>query len=336
MRMHHDLILTGLLFVTIAGSALAQSATPMDPLPSWNEGKSKAAIVEFVERVTDQSSPDFVPVAERIATFDNDGTLWSEQPLYFQGLYALDRVRKLAPDQPEWSNTEPFQSVLKGDLKGVMATGMPAIEKLIFATHADISGEEFQTSVRDWLATAKHPQTGLPFTKMIFQPMLELMAYLRANDFKVYIVTGGGIDFVRVFSEGTYEVPPEQVVGSSLDAKFEMTNGIPTILKTGKLDFIDDKAGKPVGIYRHIGRRPIFAAGNSDGDLQMLQYTTIPSDAKDNKPGFGLLVHHTDARREWAYDRDSHIGKLEKALDDAPQQGWLIVDMKDDWSKIYP
>jgi phosphoglycolate phosphatase-like HAD superfamily hydrolase len=275
-------------------------------------------------------------VAARIATFDNDGTLWSEQPVYFQGRFALDRVRAMAADHPEWHNTEPFKSVIAGDMKGLMATGKEGLEKVLLATHANMTAEQFEASVRDWLETAKHPKTGKLFTQMIFQPMLELLDYLRANDFKTFIVSGGGIDFMRVFSEKVYGIPPEQVIGTMIDAKFEMRDGVPTIVKTGKLILMDDKVGKPVGIYRNIGRRPILAAGNSDGDLQMLQYTTIARDRHDTTPRFGMIVHHTDAEREWAYDRKSHIGRLDKALDEASQRGWVVVDMKADWSQIYP
>ena len=321
-------------FFVLTGTAAAQPAD--NPLPSWNNGDAKSAIIDFVERVTDQNSADFVPVPQRIATFDNDGTFWSEQPVYFQGLFALDRVKEMAADHPDWQDSEPFKSVIAGDMKGVMASGKEGLEKIIGASHANISGEVFQTSVRDWLATAKHPTKDMPYTQMVYQPMLELLDYLRANDFKTFIVSGGGIDFMRVFTEQVYGIPPEQVIGSTLDATFEMRDGVPTIVKEGKIVLIDDKVGKPVGIYRHIGRRPIFAAGNSDGDLQMLQYTTIARSADDTTPAFGLIVHHTDAEREWAYDRKSHIGQLDKALDEAQQRGWVVVDMKNDWHQIYP
>jgi phosphoglycolate phosphatase-like HAD superfamily hydrolase len=324
------------LALCAAGIAAAQPTSMGDPLPSWNDREAKSAIIEFVKRVTVKDSPDFVPVAERIATFDNDGTLWSEQPVYFQGRFALDRVRAMAADHPEWHNTEPFKSVIAGDMKGLMATGKEGLEKVLLATHANMTAEQFEASVRDWLETAKHPKTGKLFTQMVFQPMLELLDYLSANDFKTFIVSGGGIDFMRVFSEKVYGIPPEQVIGTMIDAKFEMRDGVPTIVKTGNLILMDDKVGKPVGIYRHIGRRPIFAAGNSDGDLQMLQYTTIARDRNDTTPRFGMIVHHTDADREWAYDRQSHIGQLDKALDEASQRGWVVVDMKADWSQIYP
>lgn len=316
--------------------AFANPAAADDPLPSWNDGSAKEAILGFVARVTTEGSADFVPVAERIAVFDNDGTLWAEQPLYFQGLFALDRVRALAADHPEWRTQEPFQSAIDGDIKKLTAGGQEAVMKVLLAAHAGMTAEEFSRSVSDWLETARHPTTGKPYTAMVYQPMLELLNHLRAKGFKVFIVTGGGIDFVRVFAERVYGVPPEQVVGSTLDAKFELRDGVPTIVKTDKLVLLDDAAGKPVGIYRHIGRRPVFAAGNSDGDLQMLQYTTIPRGAEDRSPRFGMIVHHTDAEREWAYDRDSPIGRLDRALDEAQERGWTVVDMAKAWKRIYP
>lgn len=307
------------------------SAFAADSLPSWNNTASKQAITEFVKKTTSKRSPDFVPEAERIAVFDNDGTLWAEQPVYFQLSFALDRIKTLAPQHPEWKTTEPFASVLKNDLKGVMASGEAGLMKLIAASHANTTAEEFAKSVSDWLATAKHPKTGQPYNKMIYQPMLELLNYLRKNGYKTFIVSGGGIDFMRVFAEDAYGIPPEQVVGSSQQVKYSVINGVPTLTKlTGSL-FIDDKEGKPVGIYQHIGRRPIFAAGNSDGDYQMLEWTTAGKGAR-----FGLIVHHTDAEREWAYDRTSPIGTLNKGLDDAKSKGWLLVDMKNDWKVIYP
>jgi len=322
------------VLVTCAVAAVA-AAQEGDPLPSWNDGPAKSAIVSFVETVTTEGSPDYVRPGERIATFDNDGTLWAEQPVYSQGLFAFDRVKKLAPDHPEWKTTEPFKSVIAGDIKGVMASGNEGLLKIVAASHANVTAEEFATAVREWITTTRHPTTGKPFAQMTYKPMRELLDYLRANDFKTFIVSGGGIDFMRVFAERVYGVPPEQVIGSEMDAEFEMRDGVPTILKTGKLVLIDDGIGKPVGIYRHIGRRPIFAAGNSDGDLQMLEYTTIPRGADDKSPRFGLIVHHTDAEREWAYDRDSHIGKLDKALDEVPERGWTIVDMKADWKTVF-
>jgi len=306
-------------------------STFADPLPSWNDTATKKAIVTFVERVTTADSPDYVVPAERIATFDNDGCLWSEQPMYFQAFYIFDRIKTLAPQHPEWKQKEPFASVLKGDLKSALAGGEHALLEMAMATHAGLTSEEFNKVIADWLATAKHPTTGKPFTDMVYQPMLELLAYLRANDFKTFIVSGGGIDFLRVFAEETYGIPPEQVIGSSIKAKYEIRDGKPVIVKIPELNFIDDKAGKPVGIYQHIGRRPIFAAGNSDGDFQMLEWTTTGDGAR-----FGLYVHHTDAEREFAYDRESHVGRLDKGLDEAPKRGWTVVDMKADWKTIYP
>jgi phosphoglycolate phosphatase-like HAD superfamily hydrolase len=316
--------------------AVAAAAQPGEALPSWNDGAARSAIVDFVKRVTTADSPGFVAPEERIAVFDNDGTLWGEQPLYFQAFFALDRIRAMAADHPDWRTTEPFKSAIAGDVKGLMATGQEGVMQVLLAAHSDVTAEDFAESVRDWVATARHPQTGMPFTRMVFQPMLELLDYLRASDFKVFIVSGGGVDFMRVFAEEVYGVPPEQVVGSTLDAEFQMRDGVPTIVKTPKLMLMDDKAGKPVGIYRHIGRRPIFAAGNSDGDLQMLQYATIPRNEADGSARFGLIVHHTDPEREFAYDRQSSMGRLDAGLDAAKQRGWLVVDMKSDWRSIYP
>jgi hypothetical protein len=329
--------------ILLQGSALAQSGagtlpsrpggqTPVtDPLPSWNDTAPKKAIFDFVERVTKRGSPDFVPEAERISTFDNDGTLWAEQPMYFQLLFALYRVKVLAPKHPEWVTQEPFASLLKGEVNGALAGGEPALMKIVIETHTGMTDVEFNQIVRDWIATAKHPITGHLYTEMVYQPMLELTAYLRANGFKTFIVSGGGIDFMRPWTDKTYGIPPEQVVGSSGKAKFEMLNGKPVLMRLPELNFIDDGPGKPVGINEHIGRRPIAAFGNSDGDMQMLQYTTGGSGAR-----FGLIVHHTDAEREWAYDRKSSVGKLDKALDAAPAAGWTVVDMKNDWKTIFP
>lgn len=302
-----------------------------DPLPSWNDGANKDAIVEFVAKVTSKDSPDFVRPAERIAVFDNDGCLWCEQPMYFQLLFALDRVKEMAAEHPEWKTTEPFKSALAGDLKGVAAGGKEALAKILAVSHANVTTEEFSQSVRRWLRTARHPQTGKRYTSMVYQPMLELLAYLRANGFKTFIVSGGGIDFVRVFSERVYGIPPEQVVGSSVAAKYELRDGVPVIVKLPEGLFVDDKAGKPVGIHQHIGRRPIAAFGNSDGDFQMLEYVTTRQG-----PSLGMLVHHTDADREYAYDRESHVGKLDRGLDEAEQRGWRLIDMKTDWRQVFP
>ena len=320
----------------LAAALLAALALPTaivraaDPLPSWNDTAPKKAIIAFVKRVTKAGS-DFVPVTERIATFDNDGCLWAEQPMYFQFLFAIDRVKALAPQHPEWKDKEPFASLLKGDMKAVAASGEKGALEIVMATHAGITTEEFEKIVTDWLATAKHPKTGRPYNEMIYQPMLELLAYLRTNGFKTFIVSGGGIEFMRPWVEKAYGIPPEQVVGSSIETKFEMRDGKPVLVRQPKINFIDDKAGKPVGINSHIGRRPIAAFGNSDGDLQMLQWTTAGSGAR-----FALLVHHTDAEREWAYDRQSHVGKLDQAWDEALAKGWTVVSMKDDWKRIFP
>jgi hypothetical protein len=302
-----------------------------DPLPSWNATANKKAIVTFVEQVTKDGSPSFVPPAERIATFDNDGTLWCEQPMYVQQAFMLDRIKALAPQHPEWKEKQPFKAVLEGDMKTVAAGGERAAIELVMASHAGNTTEEFAQIVKDWLATAKHPKTGRPYTEMVYQPMLELLAYLRANGFKTFIVSGGGIEFIRPWTEKVYGVPPEQVVGSSIKTKFVLRDGKPVLVRLPEVNFVDDNVGKPVGIDQYIGRRPIAAFGNSDGDLQMLQWTTAGKGAR-----FGLLVHHTDAEREWAYDRTSSVGRLDKALDEAQAKGWTVVDMKNDWKIIYP
>jgi hypothetical protein len=301
-----------------------------DPLPSWNDGPSRKAIVSFVEEVTREGSPNFVPPAERIAVFDNDGTLWAEQPMYFQFLFALDRVKALAARHPEWKTKEPFASLLKGDVKHVLAGGDKGIEKLVVATHAGVTTEEFDGIVKDWIATARHPKTGRPYTEMVYQPMMELLAYLRAKGFKTFIVSGGGIEFMRPWTENVYGVPPEQVVGTSIKTKFEVRDGKPVLLRLPEVDFINDGPGKPVGIQHHIGRRPIAAFGNSDGDLQMFQWTSAGRGAR-----LALIVHHTDPDREWAYDRTSAIGRLDKALDEGRARGWTIVDMKREWKRVF-
>lgn len=303
----------------------------LHPLESWKEGATKTEIIRFVERVCDSESSDYVPPAERIAVFDNDGTLWSEQPMYFQLAFIVERIQKLAPQRPEWKEQEPFASVLKGDVEAALADGHQMLIDLLLATHAGVTSDEFSACVAEWLNEARHPTTSRPFTEMVYQPMLELLDYLRANDFKTFIVSGGGIDFMRVFAEATYGIPPEQVIGSSIKAKYEVREGEPVIVKLPELNFIDDKEGKPVGIHQHIGRRPIFAAGNSDGDFAMLEWTTAGAGAR-----LGLLVHHTDAEREWAYDRDSHIGKLVRGLDEAAERGWVLINMKEDWRTVFP
>jgi len=302
-----------------------------DPLPSWNDTATKKFIVAFVERATKEGSADFVPANERIAVFDNDGTLWAEQPMYFQAFFVFDRIKALAPEHPEWKEKEPFASVLKGDMKVALAGGEHALLEMVMATHAGMTTEEFSKVVSDWIATAKHPKTGKLFTEMVYQPMLELLAYLRERGFKTFIVSGGGIEFMRPWAERVYGVPPEQVVGSSIKTKFEQRDGKPVLMRLPELNFLDDKAGKPAAIQHHIGRRPVMAFGNSDGDLQMLQWTTAGSGAR-----FALIVHHDDAEREFAYDRESHVGKLDKGLDEAKAKGWIVVSMKDDWKKIYP
>jgi hypothetical protein len=314
------------------GNPPPQPAKPAaDPLPSWNDGPSKKAIVDFVTRVTRDGGPDFVTAAARIAVFDNDGTLWCEQPLYSQFLFALDRVKALAPKHPEWKSKEPFASILKGDLKSALARGERALLAIVAATHTGMTTDEFEQIVSDWIATARHPKTGRPYTEMVYQPMLEVLTYLRGNGFKTYIVSGGGADFMRPWSEKTYGVPPEQVVGSSGKTKFEMRDGQPVLIRLPEVDFVDDKEGKPAGIHKFIGRHPIFAFGNSDGDQQMLEWT-----AAGSGPRFMGLVHHTDGEREFAYDRKSPVGALDKALDEATARQWTVVSMKDDWKTVFP
>jgi phosphoserine phosphatase len=311
---------------TLPPSPAAQ-APVTDPLPTWNDTAPKTAIFDFVERVTKQGSPDFVPVAERIATFDNDGTLWAEQPMYFQLAFALDRVKALAPQHPEWKDKEPFASLLKGDLKGALAGGEAAIFQIVTVTHSGMTTVEFEKIAHDWIATAKHPETGKLYAEMIYQPMLEVLAYLRGNGFKTFIVSGGGIDFMRVFAD----LRPSKSWAAAGSSISKMRDGKPILMKLPELSFNDDKGGKPVQIQLHIGRRPIAAFGNSDGDQAMLEWTTSASG-----PRFGLLVHHTDAVREWAYDRKSAVGQLDTALDAAPKWGWTVMDMKNDWKTIFP
>jgi phosphoserine phosphatase len=307
------------------------AATQHDPLPAWNDGPAKSAVTDFVRGVTTESSPDFVQPSERIAVFDNDGCLWSEQPAYFQLLFAIDRVKQLSPQHPEWSTTQPFKAVLDGDMHALAESGEKGLIEIVMSTHAGMTTDEFADVVRAWIAIARHPTTGRPYTAMVFQPMLELLDYLRAGGFKTFIVSGGGIEFMRVFAEEVYGVPPEQVIGSSIKTEFEMRSTGPVIKRLPEIDFIDDKAGKPVGIHKFIGRRPIAAFGNSDGDLQMLQWTAAGDGAR-----LMLIVHHTDAQREWAYDRESHIGRLDKALNQADASGWIVVDMKKDWKVVFP
>lgn len=300
-------------------------------LSSWNEAAPRQAIVEFVERVTDPDSVDYVVEDERIAVFDNDGTLWAEKPIYFQLLFAMDRIRDLASEHPEWKQEQPFKAVLEGDFEALAQSGERGLLELLMSTHAGMTTTEFEQLVTEWLAAARHPRFDRPFTELVYQPMLELLAYLRANGFKTYIVSGGGIGFMRPWVEAVYGIPPEQVVGSMLRVDFELREAGPVLVRKPEMAFVDDKAGKPVGIHRFIGRRPIFAAGNSDGDLQMLQWTT-----GGKKPGLAMIVRHTDAEREWAYDRASSVGRLDEALDLAPEEGWLVVDMKRDWRAVFP
>ena len=317
--------------IALTWFAVSPALALADQLPSWRDGSSKKAIVSFVERVTTKGSPDFVPPAERIAAFDNDGTLWAEQPAYFQLLFAIDRVKALSNSHPEWKNTEPFASVLRGDLKAALAGGERALLDIIMATHTGMTTDEFSQIVKGWIASAKHPTSDKLYTQMVYQPLLELLAYLRANDFKTFIVSGGGIEFMRPWVEDVYGVPPDQVVGSSIVTSFEMRDGKPVLVRQPKINFIDDKEGKPVGINQHIGRRPIAAFGNSDGDLAMLRWTCDGPSAR-----LCVYVHHTDAAREWAYDRKSHVGKLDKGLDEAQAQAWTVVDMQADWSVVFP
>ncbi len=314
----------------LAGPAVATSAAE-EPLASWNDVASKRAILDFVKKVASEGSPDFVPVAERIAVFDNDGTLWSEQPMYFQLAFALDRVKALAPKHPEWKTTQPFKGVLEGDMKAALAGGERSLMAIMAATHAGMTTDEFSAAVTDWLATSQHPRFKRPYSDLVFQPMLEVLDHLRANGFKTYIVSGGGVEMIRAFAERVYGIPPEQVIGSRIKMEYREYGGHPVIARLPSVDFIDDKAGKPVGIEQVIGRRPIMAFGNSDGDFQMLEWTTT-----GKGPRFALIVHHTDADREWAYDRTSHIGQLVRGLDEGPKRGWIIADMKADWKVIYP
>ena len=328
LKSARDAVLGIAAALLIVAPALAQT----DPLPSWNDTASKAAIVSFVEKVTKEGSPDFVPEPERIAVFDNDGTLWVEHPMYTQLAFALDRVKALAPQHPEWATTQPFQAVLEGDMKALAAAGEKGLMEIIGATHAGMTTAQFETIVSDWLATARDPRFKRPYTELVYQPMLELLAYLRTNGFKTFIVSGGGIEFMRPWSEQVYGVPPEQVVGSSIKTRFDMKDGAPSLFRLPEVNFIDDKNGKPIGINEHIGRRPIAAFGNSDGDLEMLQWTTLGAGGSR----LGVIVHHTDAEREYAYDRDTEFGRLDKALDAAAVNQWTVVDMKADWKQIFP
>lgn len=334
-RLGRRALLSSLAMLPFLSAALrstsAMAQTQAGPLPSWNEGPTKASIVDFVARVTENGGPYFVPPDQRIATFDNDGTLWIEQPMYVQLAFALDRVKVLAPMHPEWKDKQPFAAVLNGDLKALAAFGEKGVAELLAVTHAGMTTAEFEKIVTDWLATARDGRFKRPYTELVYQPMLELLAYLRTNGFKTFIVSGGGVEFMRPWTEAIYGVPPEQVVGSSIKTRYEMRDSTPVLFRLPDIDFIDDKAGKPIGINSHIGRRPIAAFGNSDGDLEMLQWATLGTSGAR----FGLIVHHTDAEREYAYDRQSHFGKLDVALDAAALNRWTVVDMKNDWKSIF-
>lgn len=321
-------LLVGFLFFLLAFASIAFAA---DPLPSWNSSTAKAAIIEFVDRVTREGGPDYAPPAERIAVFDNDGTLWVEHPMYVQLAFAVDRVKATAPLHPEWKDKQHFKAVLEEDMKTLAASGEHGLVELIMATHAGMTTEEFEKNVSGWLATARHPRFKRPYTELVYQPMLEVLGFLRANGFKTFIVSGGGIEFMRPWTERVYGVSRDQVVGSSIKTMFEMRDGRPTLLRLPQVNFVDDKAGKPVGINEHIGRRPIAAFGNSDGDLEMLQWTTMSGGVR-----LGVIIHHTDGEREYAYDRNTSIGHLDTALDAATLNNWTVVDMKRDWKRIFP
>ena len=323
------------LFVILTFSLVCTSSiradAQADPLPSWNHGSVRESIVRFVDLVTKDGGEGYVPPEERIAVFDNDGTLWAEKPISVQLAFALDRVKALAPEHLEWKEEQPFKAVLEGDLESVLAGGAQTIQQIVMATHTGMTIDEFDQIVSEWIGSARHPVTNRLYTEMVYQPMLELLAYLRSNGFKTYIVSGGGIEFMRPWVERVYGIPPEQVVGSSIKVKYEMRESGPILMRLSEMDFIDDKDGKPVGINRFIGRRPLIAFGNSDGDLQMLQWTAAGSDSR-----FMGLVHHTDAEREWAYDREVSLGRLDKALTEAEEKGWIVVNMKEDWKVIFP
>jgi phosphoserine phosphatase len=319
------------LFIVLLLTACAGGQTVSDPLPSWTDGDSKQRIVTFVTGVANSSSTSFVPVNERVATFDNDGTLWSEKPTYFQLLFILERVKVMAEDHPEWSDTQPFKAVIEDDWATLGAAGTDGLVELAMATQTGITTQEFQNTVKGWAENSRHPVTGKPYTEMVFQPMLELIDYLKANGFKVFIVSGGGLEFMRPWTEAVYGIPPDQVVGSSFETRYEVRDGEPVLVRESEMHFHNDKGGKPVAINRFIGRRPILAAGNSDGDFEMLEWTTAGDGER-----LGLLVHHTDAKREWAYDRESSEGRLNRGLDEAGKKGWLLIDMARDWQVIYP
>ena len=318
-------MLAAWLLILAAYNACAQTV-----LPSWNDGPSKQAIVNFVDSVTRPGSPDFVAVEDRIAVFDNDGTLWSEQPLYFQLIFALDQLKVMAPQHPEWNTQQPFKAALECDRATLAQSGTEGLLKIVAVTHTNMTTQAFADEVKQWVASAQHPRFKQPYTNLIYAPMRELLHYMRDHGFKTYIVSGGEVEFMRAWAEKVYGIPPEQVIGSTFVTEFQMRDGKPVLVRTPKLDYNDDGPGKPVSINKFIGRQPIFAFGNSDGDLQMLQWTVAGPGKR-----FAGLVHHTDAEREWAYDRDSKIGKLDKALDAAHKEGWTVVDMKNEWKRVY-
>ena len=317
-------------FVLVCGLAAATAALA-DPLPSWHQTDAKAAVIAFVERVTDPDSSDYVPPSDRIATFDNDGTLWAEKPVYFQLLFAIDRLREMAKADPDILSSDVLRAAADGDFETVAAAGKDGLLEIVRTSHSGLSVDEFRAQVRAWLDQARHPETKMAYDAMVYQPMLELLRYLRDEGFRTYIVSGGGLHFIRAFSEDAYNIPPEQVVGTTGNASYEVRDGVPTVMKDPGIFFIDDKAGKPLAIDARIGKRPIFAAGNSDGDFQMLEWTTA-----GKGPRLGLIVHHTDGEREFAYDRESHVGQLDRGLDEAAARGWLLVDMKRDWARVWP
>jgi phosphoserine phosphatase len=322
---------TGSALATLVLCFAANAASAQDALPSWNAGPAKQAIVKFVSEAVLEGSAGFIPPAERVAVFDNDGTLWAEQPIYFQFAFAIDRVKTLAPQHPEWKTKQPFKALLEGDVKTALAGGDKAIVEIMMASHAGMTTDEFAKIVEDWLKSSKHPRFGRPYTEVVYQPMLELLAWLRANGFETWIVSGGGVEFMRVWTERVYGIPPQLVVGSMIETRFEMRPTGPVLVREPEVDFVDDGPGKPVGIHKFVARRPVLAFGNSDGDLQMLQWT-----AAGSGPRLMAIVHHTDAAREWAYDRTSPIGKLDKALDEATAKKWTVVDMKTDWNRVFP
>jgi phosphoserine phosphatase len=319
------------LLLALTWTSLAHAQGGRNWLPSWNEGSNRTALIEFVQSTTTPSDPAFVKPAERIAVFDNDGTLWAEQPFYFQLAYGLDRVRELAPQHPEWQEQMPFKAVLENDIEAALAGGRSSLADIVMASHTGNTNAEFVASVAEWIETARHPTTGRLYTDMVYQPMLELLRYLRANGYKTYIVSGGGIEFMRAFAERVYGIPPEQVIGSSFKTKYEVVNGAPALQREPKFAYLNDGPVKVVNISRKIGRRPVIAFGNSDGDFEMLEWTTA-----GEGPRLGAYIHHDDAEREWAYDRDSSIGRLERGLDEAGERGWLVVSMRDDWATVFP